>query len=142
MAFRIEKVNRNDYRCGCCFRSWEDVVEWKDTLEEALAEFPAEFPKEHNDGGLHTIAVIDEATGERVAWGEVTWPWGYGRSSGYAYTRWSGFRPDQGVFKVIIKGKQGGPVVDKTWEEIVAELAAAYEAQRKARPDVYGSSRG
>lgn len=138
MAFRVEKVNRNDYRCGCCFRSWADSEEWKDTLEEALAELPTEFPEEGEYGGLHSITITDGATGEKVAWGEVTWPWGYGRGSGYAYTRWSGFRPDTGVFEVIVKGKQGSPVTDKTWDEVVAELAAAYEAQRKARPDVYG----
>ena len=137
MAFQVEIVNRNDYRCGCCFRNWEATKEWKDTLEEALALFPVEFPKESEFGGLHTIMVTDGSSGEKVAWGEVSWPWGYGRGSGYSYTRWSGFRPDHGAFEQILEGAEGKPTT-KTWDEIVAELSAAYDAKRAAHPEVYG----
>lgn len=119
MAFRVEIVDRNDYRCGCCFRSWAGSEIQKDTIEEALAEFPTEFPKEGDYGGLHSITITDETTGEKVAWGEVTWPVGYSRTGQYALTRWSGFRPDQGAFEIIIEGAVGD-VLQGSWEELLA----------------------
>ena len=121
MAFHVEIEDRNDYRCGCCFRSWTRSDTWKDTLEEALVEFPTEFPKEGEFGGLHSITVTDGSSGEKVAWGEITWPEGYGRGAQYALTRWSGFRPDQGAFETIIEGSSGEVVpMAGSWSELLA----------------------
>lgn len=128
MAYHVTIEHGNGYRCGCCDRvSSRD--RWVDTLEEALDLVPTEIPWRAEDGehsimdGVdpRSVKVIDGATGEEVAHAHSSWPYGCGKSSLYAATKWSGYRPDVGRFEVIYEGKKKS---SKTWDEIVDPLRA------------------
>ena len=41
MAYVVERELGNGYRCGCCFRSWDDT-DWYDDLADALELVPLE----------------------------------------------------------------------------------------------------
>lgn len=133
MAYQITKTTSNGYRCGCCQRDWTDS-EWVDTLEEALEKVPIALvdgePHQFNgDLEVTRVEVVDGSTGEQVAWASTTWSVGYGRYSGYDYTRWAGFRPDSGSFEVVYSGRN---LIDKTWDEVTDELKGKHhEAERK-----------
>jgi len=126
MAYHIEKVLSNGYRCSCCCRSW-DSSEWADTLEEALEQVPPELvdgePHPYNgDAEIESVKVINGSTGERVAWGTAHWGTGYGgKYGGYDYTCWSGYRPDTGGFEVVYDS--GRKKLDQTWAEVRAQNA-------------------
>ena len=130
MAFDIEVTYSNGYRC-CCTRSWE-YNESKDTLEEALAFVPIELvdgePLQFNgDMEVTEVEVVDTDSGEKVAWARAQWSQGYGRGSGYAYTKWTGYRPDTGKFEVVYNGKT--QKLDETWDQVIAHLAEKKRSQ-------------
>jgi len=119
VAYIVTKESSNGYRCSCCRHSWEDT-DWYDTLEEALEALPVEMIAT-GDYELTEVEIKDGATGEVVAWGRMDWSTGYGKYSGYKYTRWSGYRPDTGEFDYI-EDQGGKAVTDKTWNELMAEM--------------------
>jgi len=87
MAFHVETVWYNGYRCSCCDRTHESS-HWVDTIEEALAELPTEFPPE-NDGGTISVTVKDGSTGKEVASSKVSFAPVWQRGDGYKYTAWA-----------------------------------------------------
>lgn len=130
MAFHVKIEVSNGYRCGCCAYTW-DYDSWVDTLEEALAQVPTELidgePHAFNgDAELASVEIIDGSTGEKAAWGKASWSQGYGRGSGYQYTKWTGYRPDTGGFEAVYKGRER---TEETWEDLIAALASAHQAQ-------------
>lgn len=124
MAYQIEITYSNGYRCGCCSHDWE-YNEEAETLEEALAFVPIELvdgePLQFNGDMEVTKVSILDPEGEEIANASTWWSSGYGRGSGYSYTRWSGYRPDSGSFDVLYDG--GRKKSDKTWKEAIEELA-------------------
>ena len=129
MAYLVKKTTHNGYRCACC--SYEsDHSDIFDTLKEAMAEFPDEFPEETEWGGLKSITIIDGSTNEKIAWGDIYWSTGYGKGSGYDYTRWSGWKDDKS-FDIIRRGKK--VITDKTWEECIEEVKEKYYKQKKEK---------
>jgi hypothetical protein len=87
MAYRVETEWYNGYRCSCCTSRRTDGW-FVDTLEEALAELPTEFPVE-DEGGLVRVTVTDGATGKRVAESLVSFAPVWQRGDGYKFTGWS-----------------------------------------------------
>lgn len=131
MAFHVTTVHHNSYRCSCCRRESESS-RWLDSLDEALAEVPVEPPEESEFGGLYSVNVMDGSTGERVAWAMQSWSVGFGKYSGYTYTRWSGYRPDVGAFETI-RNREGQVVEGKTWEALLSELSEAHRQKEIER---------
>jgi len=119
MPYLVEKVTHNGYRCSCCGHESE-YSDWVDDREDALAKVPTEFPEENEWGGLKSVSVTDGATREEIARGELIWSTGYGRYSGYDYTRWTG-HIDGEPFD-IIKSRGGEVITDKTWGECMEEV--------------------
>lgn len=87
MAYHIEKTWFNGYRCSCC-KNTHESAHWVDTLDEALAELPTEFPPE-NDGGTISVTVKDGSTGKEVASSKVSFAPAWQRGDGYKFTGWS-----------------------------------------------------
>lgn len=87
MAYCIESIWYNGYRCSCC-RHDSESTRWVNTLDEAIAELPREFPTESEHGGTISIRVRDGVTGNYVAESVVSWPPAYQRGDGYRFTRW------------------------------------------------------
>ena len=141
MAYLIEVTYSNGYRCGCCSRDWE-YEEEAETLEEALVFVPTELvdgaPLQFNgDMEVTEVEVKDKSSGEVIAWARASWSQGYGRGSGYSYTKWSGYRPDlEGGFEVIYDG--GRKKIDRSWEEVLEEMKEKRrrEAEAKAQRDL------
>lgn len=130
MAFDIEVTYSNGYRC-CCTRTWE-YNESKDTLEEALQLVPVELvdgdPLQFNgDMEVTEVEVVDTDSGEMVAWARAQWSQGYGRGSGYKYTRWTGYRPDTGKFEIVYSGQS--KKIEETWDQVLARLAETKRQQ-------------
>lgn len=146
MAYHVTLEYSNGYRCSCCQRSWESS-EWYDTLEEALKQVPTELvdgePHPFNgDLEISKVEVKDGETGEDVAWANALWSRGFGRYSGYSYTRWSGWRDDLegGTFEVVYSGRKK---LDKTWDEVTAELKEKQRQEElaKAQKDLADSQK-
>lgn len=121
MAYSVIKAYSNGYRCSCCHRSSAGNAVWFDDLDTALDEIPDE-PEIGGDFELESVVVVDGATGERIAWGQLAWP--PGRSYAYGHSQWIGFKRE--AFEKIYAGDK--LVTDKTWNEIVQ---AAIDAKRK-----------
>jgi hypothetical protein len=119
MPYLIETVNHNGYRCSCCGHESEGH-EWEDDRDVALSRIPTDFPEETEWGGLLSIRVTDGSNQEEIGRGTITWSSGYGRYSGYDYTRWSG-HIDGKPFDMI-KGRGKEPITDKTWAECMEEV--------------------
>ena len=131
MAFLVNKVFHNTYRCGCCRHETEADPVWYDNLPDALAELPLEIPEESDFGGVYSVTVIDGTTGEKVAWGQLHWSTGFGKYSGYQYTCWAGFHPDKGAFEVI-HSRDGVDITGKTWMNIMLGMKEAYQKKQVA----------
>lgn len=131
MAFSITRTLHNGYRCSCCRSEYEGAPTWVPTLEEALQELPLTMPEESDDGGLYAIEVTDGATGEKVAFGKMYWSTGYGRSSAYKFSCWSGYRPDSGAFEVL-QSRDGHDLTGKTWQEVLDDLSQEHKAKQVA----------
>lgn len=93
MAYIVQTTTNNGYRCGCCYRSWEDT-KIVDTLEEALEYVPTELETDALGGELEEVEVKDGATGELIAWGRLSYPRGR-KADLYKASRWSGYRGDE-----------------------------------------------
>lgn len=119
MPYLIETTRHNGYRCSCCGRESEDH-EWEDDRATALSMIPKSFPEESEWGGLLSVRVTDGSTQEEIGRGAISWSTGYGRYSGYDYTRWSG-HIDGKPFD-FIKNRGGELVTDKTWAECMEEV--------------------
>jgi len=87
MAFHLTRTWYNGYRCSCCQHTSSSDW-WVDTIEEALAELPTEFPPE-NDGGYISVTVKDGSTGKEVASSKVSFAPVWQRGDGYKFTGWS-----------------------------------------------------
>jgi len=137
MAYQITITISNGYRCGCCQRDW-DSTEWADTLEEALAYAPVTLidgdPHPFNgDLEIKSVSVVDGATGEEIANGSALWSHGYGRYSGYNYTRWMGYRPDSGGFETLYS--RDFKLVEETWDVIKGRLDTERAAKDRTKAE-------
>ena len=109
MAFHVETVTSNTYRCPCC-RHEHTSSKWVDFPDEALALVPTEFPVEGEYSGHVRVTVKDGSTGKVVAESDVSYPPVLQRGDGYKFTQWTRFVseavfPDRGGFQeVIIEG--------------------------------------
>ena len=146
MAYHVETVTSNSYRCLCC-RHERTTSKWVETPEEALALIPTEFPVDGEYSGSVRTTVKDGTTGKVVAESEVDYPPVLQRGDGYKFSRWTRFVsedvfPDQGEFQeVIIEGvnrkqdtepmfSEDPPddpeplkvVTDRTWAQICDDL--------------------
>lgn len=130
MAFSITKTTHNGYRCGCCREESTNPPTWVPTLEEALSHLPLTMPPESEDGGLYAVEIVDGTTGEKVAWGHLSWSSGYGKYSAYLFSRWSGYHPDTGAFEVL-QSRDGQDLTGKTWTEVLDGLRQEYRAQQQ-----------
>jgi len=129
MAYQIEITYSNGYRCGCCARDWE-YNEEVDTLEEALERVPIDLvdgqPLMFNGDMEVTKVSVTDPEGEEIAFASALWSQGYGRYSGYSFTRWGGYRPDSGGFESVYDS--GRKRVEQSWSEVTTDLS---EQQRK-----------
>ena len=66
MAYHVETVHSNGYRCGCCSRSRKDSW-WEDSIEEALSTLPTEFPTEGDFGGTTRVTIKELVPEKRKA---------------------------------------------------------------------------
>lgn len=139
MAYHIEKIRTNGYRCLCCYHETTSS-KWADTPEEALTDFPTEFPTEGEWSGEISRIVKDGSTGKVVAESTLTWPPAYTRGDGHTHTRWLAWIdeetfPGRGIdAEQIIKGRKyvdllrSEPpdpvefVTDRTWADILDAL--------------------
>ncbi len=77
------------------------------------------------------VEVKDGSTGEDIAWAYASWSTGYGRYSGYSYTHWHGWRDDVGgKFEAVYSGRKK---LDKTWDEVTAELKEKQRQEELAK---------
>lgn len=137
MAYQITTDTANGYRCSCCMSSW-DHSEWANTLEEALEQVPTELidgmPHQFNgDLEIRSVSVIDGSTGEEIAWARADWSSGYGKYSGYNYTRWHGYRPDIGSFETCYN--RDHKKLDESWAEIKARLDESQRQKELAKAE-------
>jgi hypothetical protein len=123
MSYQVTKSLTNGYRCGCCASDFDLEPRWYDDRDKALAEVPRTLKEAQGntsllgEGGLREVVVIDGSTGQVIAEGKQDWPTGGVRGSGYGYTRWSGYTPEDS-FEIII-GRDEKPITDRTWSQIL-----------------------
>jgi len=86
----------------------------------------------NGDAEIKSVEVIDGTTGEKEAWGKASWSQGYGRGSGYNFTKWFGYRPDTGEFETVYKGRER---TEERWEDLIAGLAAKHNANELKRAE-------
>jgi len=148
MSYTIHREQHNGYRCTCCQEHWEWPVLVVESRQEALAKMPRGIPTSNEITGMLTWSVrITDTDGTVVAQGHLEWPPVLSRGMGYTYTRWHGFIEDR-TFDLIRQDRphrnhgggeyEGYPkeVTDRTWEQILAELQAFHEEQKKEQPPV------
>lgn len=149
MAYHVETVHSNGYRCGCCSRSRKDSW-WEDSIEEALSTLPTEFPTEGDFGGTTRVTIKDGTTGKVIAESKVSYAPVWQRGDGYKFTGWSLYIDEEAVpgrgtyIHQIIDGTNRVPetysgdpepraplkfITDRDWSQLCNELA---EVKRKS----------
>ena len=121
MAYHIETVRNNGYRC-CCRRTWEDSY-WEDEKVDALGYL--EPTHKSGDCELEEVNITDGATGEVIGEGRLIYGYmGGGRGSNYSAQVWRGHIDDV-PFEEIKGGRLG-----ESWSELTNRLQM--EAKEKA----------
>lgn len=145
MAYHIETVWHNGYRCSCCEHTYVSA-RLEDTIDEAMEELPTEFPTEGSSGGRVRVTIKDGAAGKIVAESMVSFAPVWQRGDGYKFTGWSLYIdeeavPGQGTFiHQIIEGTNRVPesyygdpepraplkfITDRSWSQLCDQLAEA-----------------
>jgi hypothetical protein len=115
MPYTVQITNYNQYRCSCCYETDEPDPQVVPTVEEALQVAFSVNPRHF------AVSVVDDSTGEKVAWGELCWPKGIGsRENEYLYTCWKGTRPDTGDFEEV-RNRQG-ELLSRSWKQVLHDL--------------------
>jgi len=130
MRYHIKKTTYNGFRCPCCQKT--NTSTWLvNTLEEALAEIPTEFPID-GEGCPLEIVITDTLEGHDIATSQLSFPPFWSREALYQYTRWDLYiskETDRGLeLRLIIDGSRYDVdtplkfITDRPWAQLCDEI--------------------